>query len=412
MHYDVFISSKSQDNCLAEELYFFLKEKGLSVFVASKELDKIGEAQYADAIDAALDATKHMIVVASSVDNINSRWVHYEWSTFSNDLRSGFREGNLVTVLKNVPISVLPPALRHQQSFLFESIRDGRLLNYLRPSPLSSQDLTIGPRSTTNSQNSSNQLKKTIDSFVCPSDVMLRCSMGTDLAKLTILPTHERQQCGKFVANISDHESMVNLAPFGLCRSVLYPATASATTANKGIPTPMPCIPNTPTPWMDGNIDYLVEGQPALRMKSKCYCKWGGIIGLVANDFIVTLSIDGTRFEEVVVKVTDPCKTIREQVRSIIQVFELPEMDNEGNPIQYLLGRIIDGDEEPKILEFEDVAGREQCLLDYNVQPGDHLHLVSAPVAGGSKIKYTDADNTKNRLLKRIFIQNKFWRRK
>lgn len=100
------------------------------------------------------------------------------------------------------------------------------------------------------------------------------------------------------------------------------------------------------------------------------------------DDFIVNLTIDGTEYEEVEVKVSDPNKTIRDQISSIVQVFELPKMDNGGNPIQYLLGQMLEGGEEPEILEFEDADGREQCLLDYNVMPGDHLHLISVPIAG------------------------------
>lgn len=100
------------------------------------------------------------------------------------------------------------------------------------------------------------------------------------------------------------------------------------------------------------------------------------------DEFIINLTIDGTSFEEVEVKVTDPTKTIRDQISSIVQVFELPKMDNGGNPVRYLMGQILEDGEEPEILEFEDEDGREQCLLDYNVQPGDHLHLISVPIAG------------------------------
>ncbi len=100
------------------------------------------------------------------------------------------------------------------------------------------------------------------------------------------------------------------------------------------------------------------------------------------EEFIINLTIDGTSFEEVEVKVTDPTKTIRDQISSIVQVFELPKMDNGGNPVQYLMGQIMDDGDEPEILEFEDENGREQCLLDYNIQPGDHLHLISVPIAG------------------------------
>ena len=100
------------------------------------------------------------------------------------------------------------------------------------------------------------------------------------------------------------------------------------------------------------------------------------------DEFIINLTIDGTEYEEVEVKVTDPNKTIRDQINSIVQVFELPKMDNGGNPTQYLLGQISEDGEEPEILDFEDEDGREQCLMDYNIQPGDHLHLISVPIAG------------------------------
>ena len=100
------------------------------------------------------------------------------------------------------------------------------------------------------------------------------------------------------------------------------------------------------------------------------------------DDFIINLTIDGTSYEEVEVKVSDPNKTIRDQIASIVAVFELPKLDNGGNPIPYLLGQIMEDGEEPEILEFEDEDGREQALIDYNIQPGDRLHLISVPIAG------------------------------
>ena len=100
------------------------------------------------------------------------------------------------------------------------------------------------------------------------------------------------------------------------------------------------------------------------------------------EDFFIILTIEGSAYEEVEVKVSDPTKTIRDQISSIVQVFELPKMDNGGNPIQYLLGKLMDGDEEPAVLEFEDEEGREMALIDYDIQPLDHLHLISVPIAG------------------------------
>ena len=103
---------------------------------------------------------------------------------------------------------------------------------------------------------------------------------------------------------------------------------------------------------------------------------------IYGDEFIITLTIEGTQYEEVDVEVTDPMKTIREQINSIVEVFHLPKMDNGGNPITYLLGRIEDESDSPTILEFDDADGREQTLIDYNVQPSDRLHLISRAIAG------------------------------
>lgn len=99
------------------------------------------------------------------------------------------------------------------------------------------------------------------------------------------------------------------------------------------------------------------------------------------DDLIIILTIDGTPYEEVEVKVTDINKTVRDQVATIVSVFELPKLDNGGNPIDYLLGIMRDG-VEPEIMEFEDEDGREKALIDYDLQPGDRLHLINQPVAG------------------------------
>lgn len=120
------------------------------------------------------------------------------------------------------------------------------------------------------------------DSYVC-SGATMRCTMGTSQAKLTVLPVRTVYLAGQPQANISDHKSMVNLAPFGRCRSLGYPATASATAAHHGHLTPMPCIHNTPMPWMNGKNDDLIKGQPALLKSCTCQCMWGGTISLVTD---------------------------------------------------------------------------------------------------------------------------------
>ncbi len=97
------------------------------------------------------------------------------------------------------------------------------------------------------------------------------------------------------------------------------------------------------------------------------------------KDLIVNLTIEGTKYEGVEVRVTNPDKTIREQIENIIRVFELPKADICNHPIQYLLGRMLEDEDEPAILDFEDENGRELNLRDYNVLTGDCLHLLSVP---------------------------------
>lgn len=121
-----------------------------------------------------------------------------------------------------------------------------------------------------------------LDSYVC-SGAMMQCTMGTKPAQLTVLPARTVFLAGQPQANISDHVSMANLAPFGLCRSLAFPPTAAATAAALGTLTPMPCIHNTPAPWFVGKMDTLIQGQPALLKSCKCQCMWGGTISLITD---------------------------------------------------------------------------------------------------------------------------------
>lgn len=129
--YDVFISSKSEDYPIAEKVYDFLVDNGLTVFLASRELRRIGEAEYSEAVDAAIDGSHHMVVVTTSLEYLNSKWVRYEWTTFANDLRSNYKEGNLLTILDpKIQLKDLPTALRHKQSFSIKSYQEN-ILDYL-----------------------------------------------------------------------------------------------------------------------------------------------------------------------------------------------------------------------------------------------------------------------------------------
>lgn len=118
--------------------------------------------------------------------------------------------------------------------------------------------------------------------YVC-STAQMKCSMGSSPAALTVLPIRTVFLTGKPKANISDHTPMVNIAPFGLCRSLANPTVAAATAANLGRLQPMPCIPNTPAPWIGGKMDVLEKGQPALLDTCKLQCVWAGTISFINN---------------------------------------------------------------------------------------------------------------------------------
>ncbi|MCH5224510.1 MAG: DUF4280 domain-containing protein [Muribaculaceae bacterium] len=119
-------------------------------------------------------------------------------------------------------------------------------------------------------------------SYVCSTGRM-RCTNGDQLSTLTVLPLRTIWLWGQPQANISDHISIVNIAPFGKCHTVAFPPTGAATSANHGKLTPMPCIPNTPFPWMNGKNDVLLQGQPALLDTSKLQCIYGGTITITFN---------------------------------------------------------------------------------------------------------------------------------
>ena len=106
---------------------------------------------------------------------------------------------------------------------------------------------------------------------------MLKCSFG--MAPSTLMPKPKPVMSSNMVAaNIMDHVPMMNILPFGMCQSMANPTVAAATAAAMGALTPMPCIPNTPAPWVPGAPTVLLCNSPALDNVSKLMCIWGGVI--------------------------------------------------------------------------------------------------------------------------------------
>lgn len=108
---------------------------------------------------------------------------------------------------------------------------------------------------------------------------MMQCSQG--VAPSTLVPTPKTVMTSNMVAaNILDHIPIVNIPPFGMCRSPANPMVAAATAAAMGVLTPMPCIPATPAPWTPGAPTVLLCGAPALNDSSKLMCIWAGTISI------------------------------------------------------------------------------------------------------------------------------------
>lgn len=130
MTYDVFISCKSEDYNLGDKVYKFLTTCGLNVFFSPRELKRMKESEYMDAIAEALDSAYHLIVVASKPEYVKSKWVKFEWSTFLGEQLSGRKQGQIITLLEGMKIGQLPIQLRHLESFGTDNFKDD-LLSYV-----------------------------------------------------------------------------------------------------------------------------------------------------------------------------------------------------------------------------------------------------------------------------------------
>jgi len=132
--FDIFISFKATEDCsvtadvaVATELYEMLTACGYRVFFSSKTVFKGGSSDFSREIDNALDSAKLLIVVASKLSYINSRWVEYEWKTFHSDILSNVKtDAQIITYTEGVDTMHMPRILRYVQNFGYGQ-RDGML---------------------------------------------------------------------------------------------------------------------------------------------------------------------------------------------------------------------------------------------------------------------------------------------
>lgn len=126
MKYDVFISFKNlndsgeatEDSQLAAEVFKELDQREIKAFYSNIRLFEFGEAAYKEAIEKALDEARIMIVIATSVNYLRTRWVSYERESFHEDILSGRKtDGVIVPYLKNVDGNDIPRSLRGYETF-------------------------------------------------------------------------------------------------------------------------------------------------------------------------------------------------------------------------------------------------------------------------------------------------------
>lgn len=132
MSYQVFISFKNldasgqptRDSQIAAELYRQLKARGVNVFFSNEEVQRKCRPDYGDLIDEALESSKILLLVGTSVDYIESKWVKYEWNSFKNEINSGRKDGYIIPILEGVSVGQLPFALRHGQVYTSAQMDD------------------------------------------------------------------------------------------------------------------------------------------------------------------------------------------------------------------------------------------------------------------------------------------------
>ena len=109
----------------------------------------------------------------------------------------------------------------------------------------------------------------------------LQCTFGATPSMMGVLPVNHTMTSTQPAANIMDNVPMVNIMPFGVCIAPTNPAFIAATSAALGVPTPVPCVPVIPAPWVTGSPNVLLGGMPALNDTHKLMCTWLGVISVL-----------------------------------------------------------------------------------------------------------------------------------
>jgi hypothetical protein len=111
---------------------------------------------------------------------------------------------------------------------------------------------------------------------VCTTASM-KCSFGATPSTFNATP-RPVMTSNQVAGVITDNVPMMNIPPFGMCKSPANPMVIAATAAALGVFTQMPCIPAIPAPWVPGAPTVLITNIPALDKNCKLMCMWAGVI--------------------------------------------------------------------------------------------------------------------------------------
>jgi hypothetical protein len=96
--YDFFISYNFDDEWWAQMVHDVLTVLGYNVFLSSVSLSEIGDTELMKSIHKALEVSRHMLVVTTSAENLQSRWVQHEIDCFLSLSLKG-QKGKFATIL-------------------------------------------------------------------------------------------------------------------------------------------------------------------------------------------------------------------------------------------------------------------------------------------------------------------------
>lgn len=133
MKFDVFISYRNlnPDVQIARNIYRLLKELGVRTFFSEESLAEVGKGHFGKTIELALESATVLVLVASTLENLESPFVQAEWDCYLNDIRSGHKDGELFLVNGgSIKAGQLPLWLRRHQ--MFEIAETDHLVQFIK----------------------------------------------------------------------------------------------------------------------------------------------------------------------------------------------------------------------------------------------------------------------------------------